>query len=84
MVLAPFTADGTTLEDERASAFVAGEADPSEVFGPSEGQTLLGLAGLAVLTSFVLLMIGAKTHRRCNAKLDALEAKLSAKDGPHV
>ena len=84
MVLAPFAADGSTLEDERASAFVAGAADPSEAFGSSEGQTLLVLTCLAVLVSFVLLMLGARTHRRLSTKLDAIETALITKDGPHV
>ncbi len=84
LVLAPFVVNGTPLEDERASAFVAGEADQNETFEPSEGGTLLALACLAVLVSFGLLMAGARTHRRLDNKLDALEERLVPKDSSHA
>jgi hypothetical protein len=84
MVLAPGAANETTAEDERASAFVAGTADPSEIFGPAEAKTLLIVAGLCVVVPFILLMLNTRTHRRCAAKLDAIEATLSSKDGSHA
>ena len=84
MVLATGAANGTTVKDERASAFVAGAADPSETFGPSEAKALLVGAGLCAVIPFLLLLLSTRTHRRCSAKLDDIEVALSGKDGSHA
>ncbi|MCP4196481.1 MAG: hypothetical protein GY762_04955 [Proteobacteria bacterium] len=84
MVLAPAAANETTAEDERASAFVAGTADPSENFSPAEAKTLLVVAGLCIVVPFILLMLNTRTHRSCAAKLDDIEATLSSRDGSHA
>jgi hypothetical protein len=84
MALTTGAANGTTDEDERASAFVAGAADPSEAFGPSEAKALLVAAGLCAVFPFLLLLLSTRTHRRCSAELDDIEVTLFGKDGSHA
>ena len=71
-------------DDERASAFVAGAAEPGESFESLEGSVLLILAGLAVLACFSLIMYSTATHRRCKTDLDAIHTLLGREDRPHA
>ena len=69
-------ARGAATADDRAAAFIAGRADPSEAFGDAEGPIWLTAAGIAVLLSFGLLALGASLHHRCRADLDTLASRL--------
>jgi type II secretory pathway component PulF len=67
--------------DQRASAFVAGAAQPTEAFGETEGLLLLGFALLAVIAIFSLLITDAVGHARLQSKLAQLSETLSPKEG---
>lgn len=80
----PVSIAALEVDDERASAFVAGAAEPGESFRPTEGLVLLILAGLAVLACFSLIMYSGTTHGRCKTDLDAIHALLGREDRSHA
>jgi hypothetical protein len=60
-------------QDERASAFVAGEADLSETFGPIEGALLFGSGSAAIVAVFSLCFLSGAIQRRNRAQLEKME-----------
>ena len=84
VILSPVAVAGTEAEDERASAFVADTGEHSEQFDRVKGLVLLVMANLAVLACFALIMYSINTNNRYKADLEAIDAALRMKDGPHA
>jgi hypothetical protein len=67
--------------DDRAIGFSAAPEAAAESFDPTCQAVLLALAGLAVILSAVLLLVGSATQRRTDEVLDRIERSLEDADG---
>ena len=63
---------------ERASAFVAGEADLAEAFGQVEGAALFILGVVAILVICTIVFIAGKVHQRNHREIEEMMRKGSA------
>ena len=64
--------------DDRSSAFVAGDATAAEAFGQTEGLAMMGLAVIALVATFALLLAAGRIDNACSTALDKLGQLLLA------
>ena len=62
--------------DDRSSAFVEGEVDPTEAFGQVEGPVLLILGLLALAFTFALLIASKRIQTSNKASMSELEKQI--------